>query len=76
MKKPPRPVERHHVLIYSDDWRFLIGLYGPGSVKGVTVSEVIREIVHKGCKVLRQKIEDRAEAQAVAAKRNGGTRDV
>lgn len=70
MKKTIRPVERHHVHIYADDWQFLLALYGPGSMKGVTVSEVIREIVHKGVKMMRQKIEHRQD-QALSVAREG-----
>lgn len=46
-KKSLIPQSPRHILVYDEDWDFLVQNFGPGSAKGVGVSRSIREIIHQ-----------------------------
>lgn len=57
-RRNTRPVSKHHVLIYDEDWDYLTRRYGPGSPQsGVGISGAIRAMVHQrvlGLKAIEQ----------------------
>lgn len=48
---------RRHVFIYDEDWEFLETTFGKFSEQKVGTSAAIRQIVHKYCENLRNKIQ-------------------
>lgn len=46
-KKSVLPQSPRHILVYDEDWDFLMQHYGPGSAKPLGVSRSIREIIHQ-----------------------------
>ena len=55
-KKSKLPQSRRHILVYDEDWEYLMRHYGPGSVRSdVGVSRAIREVLHQRVQGLRIK---------------------
>lgn len=47
-KKSTLPQSRHHILIYDEDWEYLMRNYGPGSHGSqVGISGAIRAVLHQ-----------------------------
>lgn len=47
-KKSRLPQSRHHILVYDEDWEFLMQNYGPGSHNSqLGVSGAIRAVIHQ-----------------------------
>lgn len=59
MTLPSRlPQQRHHVIIFDEDWLWLVHNYGPQAIdpkKRIGVSCAIRELIHARVKELRAK---------------------
>jgi hypothetical protein len=54
-KKTTLPQSRHHILVFDEDWDFLVQNYGPGSANGLGVSTVIRALIHQRVSGLKAK---------------------
>jgi hypothetical protein len=67
VRRAELPTSRRHVHLYDEDWEFLQQNYGPQSGSQVSVSEVIRAIVHK--KVLALKAAASQAYDEIAAQR-------
>ena len=55
-KKARLPMNKHHVLIFDEDWEFLDRHYGPSSESRYGISSAIREIVHAKVNGLKAKM--------------------
>ncbi len=62
-RRPEIPQSRRHVIIFDEDWDFLLDHYGPHSDSRHSAGWAIRQLVHKGVLQLR------ASAQALADQR-------
>ena len=61
---PLAPHSRRHIMIFDDDWEFLITHFGPGSRNPIGASRCIQAMVRKECARLRGQMAqalDRAE---------------
>ena len=52
-KRSTLPKSRRHILIYDEDWDFITRYYGRGSAANLTISNVIRSIIHRQVHHLR-----------------------
>jgi hypothetical protein len=41
------PASAHHVLIFDEDWEYMLGAFGPQSDSRIGVSAGIRAVVHQ-----------------------------
>ena len=55
-KKSTIPQERHHLMIYQEDWEFLESYCRDRAGENLSPGVVIREMVHKRIMALREKI--------------------
>lgn len=55
VRKAPRPQSPHHVMIYDEDWDWLVQVYGPRGLQPIGVSTVIRETIHQKVGAMRAK---------------------
>lgn len=69
-KKLRLPASRRGVMIYDEDWEFLVVRYGPLSGAHMTIAEATREIIHIAVGRIRAR-----EQAAVDAKPQGGEQD-
>jgi hypothetical protein len=69
-KRSPLPQDRHHVMVYDEDWEYLQRHYGPASANKIGVGPAIKEVIHAYVKNLKAKaqraIDSGAEAVPVA----------
>lgn len=66
-KRGDKPQSNHHLMIYDEDWQFLSEHYGPnGLVKGMSISEVVKKIVHQKIFAMRQKLAERLDREHAA----------
>jgi hypothetical protein len=63
-RKSPLPQSPHHVLVFDEDWEFLLRNYGPDSPSKMGVGPAIRQIVHAKVLQLRAQIVARQDARA------------
>lgn len=62
-RKARLPQSPRHILVYDEDWEWLGALVGPNGLhRHMTVSQVIREIIHKKVAQMRQQMVDRADS--------------
>jgi hypothetical protein len=52
-KKNLLPANRHHLMIYDEDWEFLQMVYGPGAPKPIGAGTAIKTMVHSYVERLR-----------------------
>lgn len=52
-KRSELPQSRRHVLIFDEDWAFLIEHYGPSSPSPIGVGVAVRKIIHAKVGALR-----------------------
>ena len=63
-KKSPLPQNRHHILVYDEDWSWLDTHYGPGSANSqVGISGAIRAIVHQRVLGMKAKAQGQLDAR-------------
>ncbi len=56
-RKSRLPQGRHHVMLYTEDWEFLVQSYGPGSAHPeVGPSGALKEILHQRVQGMKAKI--------------------
>lgn len=65
-KKSIRPQSRRHILIYDEDWDWLMQHFGAGSLHPIGVGPAIRAIIHKHVRDLQARAQVRMEPQALA----------
>jgi len=60
-KRGELPQSNRHVMIYDQDWEFLTEMYGPRGInRSVSISEVVKKIVHQKITAMRQAIVDKS----------------
>ena len=62
-RKAILPQSPHHILIYDEDWEYLLSRFGPGGLRPVGVSQIIRAIIHQKIAALRAAEHDAADAR-------------
>lgn len=73
-KKSLLPQSPRHILVYDEDWQYLLDEYGPYSASKLGVSPAIRSIVHYYVKRLRAKTEEALNEMAQAADASPGAK--
>lgn len=68
-KRAEIPQSRHHVLVFDEDWEWLEANYGRGSPSRIGPGVAVRKLVHAHIRLLRQKVQDLADARAGAEHR-------
>lgn len=66
-----RPASRRHILVYDEDWEWLMEHFGPMSGRPFGVGPSIREIVHKHVNGLRTRVQERIDGSGSG---NGGAK--
>ena len=64
-KRLPAPTVSRHFQFFEEDLRYLELKWGPRSARGMSVSELVRNIVHDAVKAARAQEIERAERQAL-----------
>jgi hypothetical protein len=75
IRKNLKPQSRHHVHIFDEDWDFLMAHFGRDSPRGVTISEVIRQLVHIAVGRMKARSDEVEEMLKVRAGANLQTQD-
>lgn len=60
------PQSPRHIMIYDDDWEYLMQQYGPTSEKRIGAGNAIRELVHRAVGHLRAAEQQLRDARASA----------
>lgn len=63
-KKALLPQSPRHILIYDEDWEFLVREYGPGSPSGIGAGPAIRALVHRQVRAMKAELERRLDLSA------------
>jgi hypothetical protein len=67
-KRLARPTVTRHYQLFEDDIEFLTEHYGPRSVRGLSVNEIVRNIVADAVKAAKERMHDRAERERLIAR--------
>ena len=57
-RKSIRPQTRHHIMVFDDDWDFLLRAFGPSSVRPIGPGIAARGIIHEFVKKARARISE------------------
>ena len=71
MTKRLRTASRHHIILYDEDWDFLEKLTEGQTGTQISVSQIIRQLVHKRVKELRVKLKEPGVPEALLRGRQG-----
>lgn len=67
-KRLPRPTITLHVQLFEDDVAFAREHYGPRSIRGLSMNEIVRNVFADAIKAARERMRDRAERDRLIAR--------
>lgn len=69
-KRSELPQRRRHVIVFDEDWEFLLRHYGADTDARLGAGAAVRQIVHARVKQLRELMAQRADARAASGAAN------